>query len=261
MTELEFTGEFHVPGKSGERVEQDHLARYEFAARFVKGARVLDIACGAGYAGPIMISAGAAEYLGVDIQPGLVEHATSHYGTENIGYAVGDVTDFQSSRLFDVIICFETIEHVAEYDAALACLYRALAPSGTMLLSSPNRLVTSPGVADLTGKPWNTFHTQEFTPPELLDAVKAAGFTVDPNEVYGQRLRFMAPRWLWPVNKMLRLIRKSPDEHASPKVGRTGRKSPRYFLLRATKSGARDPMGNQEICECQTEGIPVGESS
>jgi hypothetical protein len=49
IAELVFTGEYFIPGKSGERIEADHLERYRFACRFAKGKSVLDLACGAGY--------------------------------------------------------------------------------------------------------------------------------------------------------------------------------------------------------------------
>jgi len=40
-TELKFTGERFVPGKASHSMEEDHLARYRFAARFVRGLRFL----------------------------------------------------------------------------------------------------------------------------------------------------------------------------------------------------------------------------
>ena len=46
--ELNFTGEYFIPGKSGERIEADHLERYRFACKYAKGKSVLDIACGVG---------------------------------------------------------------------------------------------------------------------------------------------------------------------------------------------------------------------
>ena len=43
-----FTGERFIPGVRGE-IQVEHLHRYLFASRLVKGMRVLDIACGEGY--------------------------------------------------------------------------------------------------------------------------------------------------------------------------------------------------------------------
>ena len=45
----------------------DHLARYMFAASFMKGQRVVDCACGAGYGSWIMAKHGTTSVVGVDI--------------------------------------------------------------------------------------------------------------------------------------------------------------------------------------------------
>ena len=47
----EFTGERVVEGTTPDRIWSDHVARYEFANRYVKDKTVLDIACGTGYGG------------------------------------------------------------------------------------------------------------------------------------------------------------------------------------------------------------------
>ena len=56
-----FTGEYFVPGASGERIEADHMERYRFASRYAGEKAVLDIACGTGYAAPLFIEAGAID--------------------------------------------------------------------------------------------------------------------------------------------------------------------------------------------------------
>ena len=74
-----FTGEFFIPGKSGNRLEQDHMERYLFAAKFAQGKNVLDIACGSGYSSPLFVESGAVSYLGVDINKDLVKYANESY--------------------------------------------------------------------------------------------------------------------------------------------------------------------------------------
>ena len=52
-----FSGERFVPGNSGKRIAADHYERYRFACSYVKKKRVLDIACGSGYAATMLLDA------------------------------------------------------------------------------------------------------------------------------------------------------------------------------------------------------------
>ncbi|MDZ7625500.1 MAG: class I SAM-dependent methyltransferase [Ignavibacteriaceae bacterium] len=86
---LNFTGEYFIPGKSGERIEADHLERYHFACRYAKGKAVLDIACGVGYSDAMFIEAGAVSYDGVDINEKIIQYAKNNYSSEVI---LSDIT-------------------------------------------------------------------------------------------------------------------------------------------------------------------------
>lgn len=233
--EIEFTGEFFVPGKSGERIEADHMERYKFACAYAKGQSVLDIACGAGYAAPLLMEAGAKNYNGVDLNPDLARHAAATYGSPEIHYTQGNICTFASSVQFDLITCFETIEHVPEFRPAISNLYTLVRSGGMLLISSPNRPISSPKARSLSDKPSNKFHTQEFTPAELLAELRSAGFVVDEKDVFGQRQR---PTYTTTLQrKIARLFRGNPDKRTSPAVEplRSGM-SPRYFVVLARKA-------------------------
>ena len=233
-TELNFTGEYFIPGKSGERIEADHLERYKFACKFAQGKSVLDIACGVGYAGPMFIQSGAVSYYGVDINDKLVEYAKDNFASELIGYSVGDICTFKIDKKFDLISCFETIEHIRDYKTAIKNLYDMLNPGGTLLVSSPNRPVTSPNCNTLNDKPSNEFHTQEFIPEELLLLLSENGFSVDKNNLYGQRQRkkvYKNRYW----RKIIYTLLGNPDINTSPKVTPIKNLLPRYFVILATK--------------------------
>jgi O-antigen biosynthesis protein len=231
-----FTGEFFVPGRSGGRIEADHLERYRFACGFAKCAAVLDIACGAGYSAHMLLQAGAVSYDGVDLNRELVAYDRQRYGGAGARFSVGDIRAFDEGRRYDLIACFETIEHVADYTSALENLFRLLKPGGRLLISSPNRPVTSPSAKGIGDPPANRFHAQEFTPDELKAALRAAGFTVTDGEVYGQRQRRLCRSWA--VRKLNRLFFGNPDKTKPATVGPVTDLTPRYFVLVARNAGA-----------------------
>ena len=145
----------------GELVEAEHLARYRWAAGAVAGREVLDAGCGEGYGARLLVRVGkAARCTGIDVDEGAVAGAREAYGGEEaLAFEAADVTrlPFEDAS-FDVVTCFETIEHVAAQQEAVAELARVLRPDGVLLISSPNRGVYPPG---------NPFHERELTAPEF----------------------------------------------------------------------------------------------
>jgi len=232
--QIKFTGEFLVPGQSGERLEADHMARYCFACNYVKKREILDIACGFGYAGPLIMKAGATRYEGVDINKQLIDNANLLYGTDYIKYYQGDISSYNAGKLFDVIVCFETIEHVTKYQNALLNMNNLLRKNGLLIISSPNRPVTSPNARYLSDKPSNRYHAQEFTIKELRSELINAGFLVENDNIFGQRncfFNFTNRR----LNRLAHLIFGDPSIKSSPNVSRTFFKTPRYFVIVASK--------------------------
>lgn len=229
---LNFTGEYWIPGQVSRRIEADHRERYRFAAHYVKSRHVLDVACGVGYGAKMLLEAGASSVHGVDILPELIEHARASYGGERLSFSSGDLCTLTDLGPFDVVTCFETIEHVADHHRALANIHRVLKPGGVLLISSPNRAVTSPCASSLEDKPDNQFHVREFLVLELTAALETHGFKVFPAGVFGQRLR---PRMSNPT--MARVYRKlfRPDVWGSPVPKPVGSRIPRYFIILARK--------------------------
>jgi 2-polyprenyl-3-methyl-5-hydroxy-6-metoxy-1,4-benzoquinol methylase len=237
LTTPDFSGEYFVPGKSGQRIEDDHMERYKFAAHYANGKSVLDIACGIGYSAPMLIDAGAASYDGADINQELTAYANNQYGSDSIRYHTGDICSFDNGRNYDLITCFETIEHVPDYESALLNLHKLLRQDGLLLISSPNRVITSPDCTSLSGKPANKYHIQEFTPGELLSTLRKFGFLAQSSDVFGQRqrlnwvrsIRHLAPKF---TRKLERIAdrRSSADPTPIRKFH-----DPRYFLVVATK--------------------------
>jgi len=229
----EFSGEFFVPGKSRQRMEADHMERYLFACKFAHNKSVLDIACGTGYSAPLFTKAGAARYHGVDINKKLITYANETYGSYSVNFFVGDICKYDNGKPYSLITCFETIEHVDKYETALTNLFNLLENDGILIISSPNRPVTSPDTASLQDKPKNQFHTQEFTPRALLSLLHKSGFSATKDDVYGQRQRKLHSNRI--VRKSSRIMFGNPDKTTSPMLTLVKDKVPRYFTIVAMK--------------------------
>ncbi|HUH91971.1 MAG TPA: methyltransferase domain-containing protein [Casimicrobiaceae bacterium] len=140
-----FTGERFLPGCAGE-IAYEHWHRYAFARRFVEGKRVLDAACGEGY-GTALLGTVAASAIGVDIDMASIDHAVAAYAQgKRIRFIASSCTGLPlPSASIDVVVSFETIEHLAAGDqlAMLIEFARVLAPGGLLIMSSPNKRLYS----------------------------------------------------------------------------------------------------------------------
>jgi O-antigen biosynthesis protein len=151
-------------------VEREHVLRYEFARNLVEGKDVLDIACGSGYGSQLLARAGARSVVGVDVSAEAVQYATGRHSSERLRFAVGNAESLNEiqDKSFDVVISFETIEHLNNVDRYLSEIRRVLRPGGIYVVSTPDRRLASP-LYLLSGRPRNTFHAREFTRSELLE--------------------------------------------------------------------------------------------
>ncbi len=185
---IEFTGERFTP-ECVREIWYEHVHRYAFAVPFAKGKRVLDAACGEGY-GSALLSRTASSVLGVDIDQKTIEHARRRYSTSgNLSFEQADVTALHElpDAAFDLITCFETLEHVEAQEALIGGFVRLLAPGGVMLVSSPDKAEYS----DRRGFD-NEFHVRELYRDEL-ESLLGAHFT--HVKLLAQKLLFQSVLW------------------------------------------------------------------
>ncbi|MCK4873045.1 MAG: methyltransferase domain-containing protein [Phycisphaerales bacterium] len=119
-----------------------HLRRYELAAKLARGRRIFDIACGTGYGGPILVDqGGAAAVLGFDMDARTVRYAEQRFGRAGvIEFTQADAADTGlPDASADLIVSFETIEHIADADGLAAEFRRLLKPGGKLVLTTPNQ--------------------------------------------------------------------------------------------------------------------------
>ena len=177
---IDFTGELFIPTESGE-IRYEHMHRYAWAAGVCGGKDVLDIASGEGY-GSSLLARSARSVVGVDVSADAVAHARQKYAAAtNLRFEQGSVTAVPlASASVDVVVSFETVEHLAEQSQMLAELRRVLRPDGLLVISSPNKQVYSDD-----RQYTNEFHVKELYFHEF-DALLREQFTAIT--YLGQRL-------------------------------------------------------------------------
>jgi 2-polyprenyl-3-methyl-5-hydroxy-6-metoxy-1,4-benzoquinol methylase len=154
---------FDPATEAGKLIDADHRARYCWAAPAASGRKVLDAGCGLGYGLKILLAAGASEVVGVDLDADTVAEARRRLNGDAGSVEQADIRDLQFDQgSFDLIVCFETIEHIEDPEGALAEFRRVLRPEGLLLLSSPDPDVYPPG---------NEHHVHEYKPEELVELV------------------------------------------------------------------------------------------
>jgi 2-polyprenyl-3-methyl-5-hydroxy-6-metoxy-1,4-benzoquinol methylase len=171
-----------IPEAAQSEVFWEHVYRYRFATAFAPERDVVDIACGEGYGSASLALAGARSVVGIDIDPSAVRHATLRYsGRPNLTFRAGDAVRIPAEdRSADVLISFETVEHVPDPAAFLSECRRVLRPDGWLVMSTPDVGVYNPG-GDPTRNP---FHCSELSPAEFTELI---GRFFGPLRLYSQR--------------------------------------------------------------------------
>jgi O-antigen biosynthesis protein len=155
----------------------EHRSRYRFAARFVSGQRVLDMACGAGL-GLSILEAARAWPVGVDYDAHALSEVRATMDSTHLICADAARLPFPNASV-DAVVSFETIEHVPDAGAMVAELRRVLKPGGQLVLSTPNKAFGPPERHTA-----NKFHIREFTADELRELLTERFAEV---QLYGQR--------------------------------------------------------------------------
>ncbi|HEY5148398.1 MAG TPA: methyltransferase domain-containing protein [Mycobacterium sp.] len=162
LAKAEPTGERFVPeDMGGGLIEAEHQARYRLALPHVAGRTALDAGCGVGWGSDLLLDAGAREVTGLDLSPDAIASARSR--DSGVTFLTGDLLELPfAGESFDVVVCFEALEHTSDTARTLDELVRVLRPGGLLFVSSPNPAVYPAG---------NPFHLHELPPEELRHEV------------------------------------------------------------------------------------------
>lgn len=184
---LEFTGERFTP-ECVREIWYEHYHRYAFAQALAEGKRVLDAACGEGY-GAALVAAAARSVLALDVSNAAIAHAQSRYTLRQLRFEQADVTalDHLPAASFDLILSFETLEHLQEQEAMLTGFRRLLAPGGLLLVSTPDKR----NYSDLPN-----FHNEHHVRELYRDEFEALLEGLFPHRrLYAQKLLFQSALW------------------------------------------------------------------
>jgi O-antigen biosynthesis protein len=157
---MEFTGERYIGSLSSAQISYEHRHRYLFASEFVRNKNVLDVASGEGY-GTSLLAQTAEKVIGVDISQDAILWSGKTYPAKNLSFIEGSCTKIpiEGEFVFDVVVSFETIEHINAGDQILFLkeIKRLLKPDGILIISTPNKKIYSD-----KDNYKNEFHLKEF---------------------------------------------------------------------------------------------------
>lgn len=166
---MKFTGERYLPKVEG-WLSLQHFHRYYFVLNQLRldEKTILDIACGEGY-GSEILSRKAKVVYGIDISKESIEHANKEYQRPNLIFKEGDVANIPlGENSVDIVVSFETIEHVDNQNQMIKEIKRILKPDGIIIISSPDRQYYDSNLPNLK----NEFHVHELYFDEFRDLIR-----------------------------------------------------------------------------------------
>jgi 2-polyprenyl-3-methyl-5-hydroxy-6-metoxy-1,4-benzoquinol methylase len=195
------------PTATPAHILQEHAARYVFAAQYCRGKDVLDAASGMGY-GTDFLRLQGARATGLELDEQAVSYCDAQYPLTTYIQGTAEKMPESWTESFDVVVSFETIEHLPNPKKFIAEVHRCLRPSGLFICSTPNK-----GLTVLQGA--NTHHIKEFYRKEF---VRFLSTLFEAREILGQS--FHSPAYAG-VSILHTLVRKILRALGIPPLGIT----------------------------------------
>lgn len=232
--QLEFTGERFLPDCPRE-IWYEHYHRYAMARPLVAGKKVLDAACGEGY-GSHLLSQSAKSVLGVDLSESTITHAQNTYQADNLSFIQADVLQLEMlpDCSFEVVVSFETLEHLVEHQQLLSEFKRVLVDDGLLIISTPDK-------AEYSDKQnhHNQFHLKELYQNEF-DALLSSEFSY--RQWFGQKLFFQSA--IWRLNQSLNTLQLDTPNQDGQLAGVQMPFKPMYFIVLAANRAIDEKLSD-----------------
>jgi 2-polyprenyl-3-methyl-5-hydroxy-6-metoxy-1,4-benzoquinol methylase len=148
------------------------------AVRGVAAPRVLDVGCGQGHITNALLAAlPGADVSGADYSMSAVAYAHRHF--PGIDFVVADAHALPyGPEYFDVVVCNNLWEHVADPVLLLGRMLRVLRPGGRVVVSTPSRYRLRNLVRVVLGKPvalMSPHHVTEYSVGQVLEQLRFGG--------------------------------------------------------------------------------------
>ncbi|XP_020279795.1 ubiquinone biosynthesis O-methyltransferase, mitochondrial isoform X2 [Pseudomyrmex gracilis] len=115
----------------------------------LKGLKIIDVGCGGGILTESLARVGA-EVTGIDASDELIEVANQHIKLdsdimERVNYISTNIEEFSKTNIesYDVVVCSEVLEHVADPDLFIKKCVEVLKPDGSIFITTINRTLCS----------------------------------------------------------------------------------------------------------------------
>lgn len=135
------------------------------------GSSILEVGCGIGNF-TALLGATGADVVALDIDPDFAAAAEAATAAQdNVHVECADVTEARWRERFDTVVMLDVVEHIADDEALLRELGRALVPGGRVIVKVPAMPSIHGTLDEAVG------HYRRYTRRSLDDVLARAGFT------------------------------------------------------------------------------------
>lgn len=169
------------------RYIRDNIYKY-FSVTDLKDTKILDIGCGGGILSEPLARMGA-NVTAIDASDQAIRVAQEHAQESglNIEYICSNAEELaDSKRVFDVVLCMEIVEHVADLHSFITAAGALVKPGGMLFISTINRTIKSYATAIMAAEyvlrmvPVGTHEWKKFVKPsEISDALRAGAMNIE----------------------------------------------------------------------------------
>ncbi|HVX12360.1 MAG TPA: class I SAM-dependent methyltransferase [Pirellulales bacterium] len=101
--------------------------------------RTVELGCGPGrFLAELAHDYPHIEFTGIDINPGMIEHAQRRYQTANLRYELLDITTSDHLTGMDFAFSIDVLHHIHDLATFFQAVHRSMCPAGVWLAIEPN---------------------------------------------------------------------------------------------------------------------------
>lgn len=150
----------------------------------------------------------------IDVSSKAVELAKKQFINEKSVYVhLADLLTYHPQKQYDVVFCFEVLEHIPNDLLALKKIFSLLKPGGTLVLSVPAHRSFWSTIDDIKG------HYRRYEKIEIIEKISQAGFSINQILTFGfpilSFLRLFSKNGRFVKSKTLHLDKNSRGQESS----------------------------------------------